>query len=219
MADVFEDRRDLDPWRARLWSVIENTPWLDWLLLTKRPEYVGRFIPWGSEWPGNVWLGTTVELQGWALKRVPEILKHPAAIRFVSCEPLLGPLDLRRWMPQRRVEASWHSKRNCGKRGEYFLDWVIAGGESGHRARPMNPAWVEDLRDQCMACGVPFHFKQWGHWRPTEDRDTLGLQTVRVEGRNGKPVTMAKLGKKAAGRELAGKLWDEMPEPVHHPQS
>ncbi len=63
MADVFEDRRDLDPWRARLWSVIENTPWLDWLLLTKRPEYVGRFIPWGSEWPGNVWLGTTVELQ------------------------------------------------------------------------------------------------------------------------------------------------------------
>ncbi len=213
MADVFEDRRDLDPWRRRLWCLVENTPWLDWLFLTKRPEYIGRFAPWRTKWPRNVWLGTTVEIQGWAIKRIPTLLQHPAAIRFLSCEPLLGPLDLRRWLPEPGQRASRSGEEPCLGARRNFIDWVIAGGESGYKARPMNPVWAEDLRDQCTASGVPFHFKQWGHWRPSEDPDKVGAQRVRVSGRNGIPVTMVKLGKKAAGRDLAGQIWDEVPEP------
>lgn len=213
MADVFEDRRDLDPWRARLWSLIESTPWLDWLLLTKRPDHVGRLVPWGADWPRNVWLGTSVETQGWALKRAPKLLDYPAVVRFVSCEPLLGALDLKRWLPPKRKAASGSGENPPTPTERYFIDWVIAGGESGPRARPMNPAWVEDLRDQCTAAGVPFHFKQWGHWRPTTEDDVVGQQTRRLQGRNGRPVTLVKLGKKAAGRELAGRVWDQVPRP------
>jgi protein gp37 len=87
MADVFEDRDDLNPWRARLWPLIENTPWLDWQLLTKRPEHIGRFVPWHQDWPGNVWIGTTAENQKWANKRIPELLQYPAAVRFVGAPP------------------------------------------------------------------------------------------------------------------------------------
>ncbi len=205
MADVFEDRKDLNSWRDRLWSLIERTTWLDWLLLTKRPECIEFCVPWSAGWPPNAWLGTTIETQGWALKRIPDLLKHPAVLRFVSCEPLLGPLDLKCWLSQPNSAKSRQDIRG--------IDWVIAGGESGPRARPMNPAWAEDLRDQCTNAGVPFHFKQWGHWRPAGDRDAPGARTVRVQGRNGGLVTLVKLGKKAAGRELAGKVWDAVPEP------
>ena len=95
-----------------------ETPNLDWLLLTKRHEHVARMVPWDRSWPDNVWLGTTIETQVWAKRRAPELLKHPARVRFVSCEPLLGPVDL-----TPRLERT--AKRNG-------IDWVIAGGESGH---------------------------------------------------------------------------------------
>src|SRR5690349_5916790 len=137
MADVFEDRRDLDAPRERIWKLVAETPNLDWLLLTKRPHRVRHLTPWGDMWPRNVWLGTTVENQRWAEKRVPELLAHPAAVHFLSCEPLLGPVDLAAWMPAAGRERS--------------IGWVIAGGESGHRARPMNPDWARSLRDQCQA--------------------------------------------------------------------
>lgn len=146
MADVFEGRADLEPWRARLWKLIEATPWLDWLLLTKRPENVGAMVPWGASWPTNVWLGTTVENAEWAAKRIPALLQQPAAIRFLSCEPLLGPIDLSPWLDE--------------------INWVIVGGESGHNARLMDPRWACALRDQCVAAGVNFFFKQWGDWVP-----------------------------------------------------
>ena len=133
MADVFEDRPDLGVWRDRLWPIIEQTPHLDWLLLTKRPENVGGFVPWKSRWPGNVWLGTTVENQEYAIERIPLIADLPAAVRFLSCEPLLGPLKLKRWL-----------RPAVKQRG---INWVIAGGEAGHHSRPMNPLWVE-------ACGI-----------------------------------------------------------------
>lgn len=195
MADVFEARDDLNPWRERLWPLIEATPFLDWLLLTKRPEHVGDCVPWGRRWPNNVWLGTTVETQHWAEKRLPVLLEYPAAVRFASCEPLLGALDLRRWL------------RLAPRR----LDWVIVGGESGHKARPMNPAWACGLRDQCAHAGVPFHFKQWGHWRPDDGMqgDTRARMLVRTI--NGARVTLVRLGKHAAGRELDGKTWDGLP--------
>lgn len=174
MADVFEVRAELDPWRSRLWGLIENTPHLDWLLLTKRPEEVAGLIPW-SKWPHNVWLGTTVEDPKWARLRLPHLLKVNPVVRFLSCEPLLAQVDLRPWLPQ--------------------LDWVIVGGESGRKARPMSPAWAIDMRDQCTVAGVPFFFKQWGEWSIDKGTD------------------MVRLGKKASGRWLDGRTWDQVPQP------
>lgn len=194
MADVFEMRKDLDPARARLWGTIESTPHLDWLLLTKRPENVSSMVPWGNTWPRNVWLGTTVENQELAKRRIPTLLKAHARVRFLSCEPLLGSVDLSQW-----IRSGLH--------------WVIAGGESGHSARPMLPAWARTLRDQCRQAEIPFHFKQWGHWAP-KARPT---KSDRLHGRqffdevSGEEFLMHPEGKKAAGRVLDGKTWDELP--------
>ncbi|MGH3322228.1 MAG: DUF5131 family protein [Streptosporangiaceae bacterium] len=128
-------------------------------------------------WPlGNVWLGVSAETQRWASIRVPALLDTPAAVRFVSCEPLLGPVDLFAWLP-------WpgDTREDPGGRGPH-LDWVIAGGESGPRHRPVDSTWVRALRDQCAAADVPFHFKQWG-------------------GRTAKE----------GGRVLDGRTWDNYP--------
>ncbi len=197
MADVFEAREDLNVERDRLYKLIEQTPWLDWLLLTKRPGSVKSLVPWEDEWPRNVWLGTTVEDQKWAKSRLPALLALPAARRFLSCEPLLGPLDLTPWIGK--------GVKN------YPIDWVITGGESGPGARPMLPGWARSLRDQCRAAGVPFHFKQWGHWQPSKE-PTLkrGVETFwdSVESRN---VFMEAVGKKISGRALDGATWDGLP--------
>lgn len=176
MADVFERRAELDATRQRLWALIEATPSLTWLLLSKRPENVEHCVPWVNRWPKNVWLGTTVENQHWAEKRMPHLVKHPAVVRFLSCEPLLGQIDLSPWAGQ--------------------FAWVIAGGESGPKSRPMKPEWVRSLRDSCGAMGVAFHFKQWGHWAPTYDSAGERLQPM---------------GKKRAGRKLDGRTWDGLP--------
>lgn len=197
MGDVFENKRELDPWRARLWPIIEQTPWLDWLLLTKRPQHVGRMVPWGNLWPRNVWLGTTAENQRWANERIPALLEHPAVIHFASCEPLLGAIDLLQWLGAPDQPGT--------------LNWVIAGGESGGKARPMNPAWAVDLRDQCDDSDVPFHFKQWGHWGPTRKRLNPHVQTVTFPDGRGGVYELAKLGKHATGRRLDGQTWDGFP--------
>lgn len=196
MADVFENRSELDPARSRLWKLIEDTPGLDWLLLTKRPERVAKMAPWGVTWPTNVWIGTTVENQKWGDKRIASLLALPATVRFLSCEPLLGPLDISRWLI-----------------GSRRVDWVIAGGESGHSARPMNPEWARTLRDQCKRAGVPFHFKQWGHWRPEDATVDAARRRITMADRSGHPVTLVRLGKHASGRDLDGRTWDEFPGP------
>ena len=203
MADVFEDRDDLDPMRERLWDVIGRTPNLDWLLLSKRPQHVGRMVPWGSQWPDNVWLGTTIESQRWAQRRAPLLLQYSARIRFVSCEPLLTPLDLAPWF--------------TAPVGGHAIDWVIAGGESGHGARPMNPGWTRALRDQSAAYSVPFLFKQWGNWCPAVPGAEAGSRVRLLKTRAGTSVTMASLGKKAAGRLLDGREWNEVPNPPARP--
>ncbi|MGB7542711.1 MAG: phage Gp37/Gp68 family protein [Burkholderiales bacterium] len=194
MSDIFEGRKELDALRDRLWRVIDDTRSLDWLLLTKRPERIARYVPWRDRWPANVWLGVTTENQRWADKRIPLLLEFPAAVRFLSCEPLLGSIDLTRWLNQSRC-----------------LDWVIAGGESGHKARPMNPEWARRLRDQCGAASVPFHFKQWGHWGPDYANAAETRKRVRLVDSGGAPVTLVRLGKHAAGRNLDGRTWDEFP--------
>lgn len=191
MADVFENRSDLNAERSRLWNLIDATPMLDWLLLTKRPEHVKKLTRWGSDWPENVWLGTTVENQEWADKRMPHLLSIPAKTRFLSCEPLLGNIDL----------AAFIEK---GKKSP--VHWIITGGESGPHSRPMDPQWVRNLRDFCRKNKIAFHFKQWGHWVPLELL-TKEQKNVILVG----DVEMAAAGKKMAGRLLDGRTWDELP--------
>jgi protein gp37 len=199
MADVFEDRRDLDSRREMLWNIIKETPHLDWLLLTKRPQNVPHLSLWSDRWPENVWLGATAENQRWLEKRMPPLTSSGARVLFLSCEPLLGPLDLSFW-----IEAA--------NRGEHRrIDWVIAGGESGHHARPMHPEWLTSLRDQCVAAGISFHFKQWGNWSPISRLQVNDHPSKVVFLANGDRITVANVGKKAAGRRLQGRTWDEFP--------
>lgn len=164
MADVFEDRPDLVQARADLFLTIEDTPWLDWLLLTKRPENIRRLLPgwWnGRPWP-NVWLGTTVENQHFADERIPHLLAVPAVVRFLSVEPMLGPINLR----EMAGRDDWHIDALDTPDPTCRIHWVIAGGESGAQHRPSDPYWFRGLRDQCVSAGVAFHFKQWGGQNP-----------------------------------------------------
>ena len=192
MADVFEDRRDLDAERTKLWNLIDATPSLDWLLLTKRPEKVSNLTRWGKSWPASVWLGTTIENQEWVDKRIPHLLASHAKIRFLSCEPLLGQIDLTTYVKKGTPTP---------------IHWIIAGGESGSHSRPMDPEWVRNLRDFSRKNEIAFHFKQWGHWAPSVPDEEPKAKTVRVGGK----TTMVALGKGAAGRILDGQTYDELP--------
>ncbi|SFV08001.1 Phage protein Gp37/Gp68 [Alicyclobacillus macrosporangiidus] len=154
-------------------------------------------------WPlPNVWLGVSVENQDAADERIPLLLETPAAVRFLSCEPLLGPVDITKAMygSPDGDGMNWFGHTD-GFGHEACLHWVIVGGESGPNARPMHPDWVLSLRDQCQDAGVPFFFKQWGEFVPVD--------WVRA-GSSGFPVR--RVGKKAAGRMLDGRTWDEYPE-------
>jgi protein gp37 len=222
LGDVF-DNQVPDEWRRDLWELIHQTPGLVWLLLTKRPQNIRKMLPnipgratfarncppWDAGWP-NVWLGTTVENQAEADRRIPHLLAAPAAKRFLSCEPLLGPVDLtslsvvspggvEQWNALDRTEA-----REAASEGAVsgVIDWVIAGGESGREARLTQSDWFRSLRDQCAAAGVPFLFKQWGEWAPgtPPSYDVLWH--------------MQRVGKKAAGRLLDGVIHDARPEAV-----
>ncbi len=144
MMDVFEDLPSLQEPRARLLRLIEDTPHLDWQLLSKRPENMVRLAGdagWPGPWPKHAWAGCTVENQALADKRVPLLLGVPASLRFLSIEPQLEAIILAE---------------------EWLVSWVISGGESGPSARPFDLGWARSLRDQCAAAHVPFFFKQLG---------------------------------------------------------
>ena len=205
LADVFDNHASIRlEWRHDLWKLIAATPHLDWLLLTKRPQNVPKIVSgWMGphSWPSNVWIGTTVENQTEADRRIPHLLAIPARIRFLSVEPMLGPVDLERvWMD--RVQHRFGDSANLPG-----LSWVICGGESGPGARPMHPARARSLRDQCNAAGVPFLFKQWGEYAPEE----IGPEDVRSIKYPPGQVFYHRVGKKAAGRRLDGRTWDEVP--------
>lgn len=199
LADVFEDRDELHGWREDLFKLIDETRWLDWLLLTKRPEKIqylhriARGYSIGDYGPiPNLWLGTSVENQEAADDRIPHLLQVPAVVRFLSCEPLLGPIELREWHLFHHIaQLSYQLPQ---------VDWVIVGGESGPHARPMATDWARSLRDQCQAAGVAFHFKQWGEWAPIDPGDYVNCSTFcELDGKR-----FAKIGKHAAGRLLDG---------------
>lgn len=238
LADWLDDEVPIE-WLADLLLLIHQTPNLDWLLLTKRPQNFDRrvraptdlflslgavgeysqagkaYADWLADWmkgrpPENVWIGTTVEDQQRADERIPVLLSIPARVRFLSCEPLLGPVDVRFGFAH-----LVHPDRPT-------IHWVIAGGESGPGARPMHPEWARGLRDQCAAAGVPFLFKQWGDWLPygecapgvDDPRDKEGVLHNYSFGATAPvvPWYSRKLGKARAGRLLDGREWNEFPE-------
>lgn len=254
LADVFDNKVPAE-WLADLLALINATPSLDWLLLTKR---IGNF--WGrvhaagvvlnlrndvgggsagdmaEGWiqqqpPENVWLGATICNQEEADRDIGKLMDTPAAVRFLSIEPMLGAIDLGRWLEPMGLDTD-RGLMNPG------IDWVIVGGESGPNARPMHPDWARSLRDQCAAAGVPFHFKQWGEWLPwsqfseakvDDPPEQTNFRTLEYfDGRwddVGRPgyievmdgmvddeQLVGRVGVKAAGRLLDGALHDAFPE-------
>ncbi len=168
LADVFEDNAQVAPWRAELFEMIEQTPHLDWQLLTKRPQNLRRMLPasWLENPRPNVWLGCTVEDQQRADERIPHLLGVPAAVRFLSCEPLLTLVNLHPWLCKygdaHKPEQRWGPC--CSPRGE--LHWIICGGESGPGFRPCDVAWIRLIAEQCTAAQVPVFVKQDSGPRP-----------------------------------------------------
>lgn len=243
LADVFDNA--VDPqWRADLFELIAATPNLDWLLLTKRIGNVGNMLPvpfdFDRHFP-NVWIGATIVNQAEADRDIPKLLQVPARVRFLSMEPLLGPVDLTSIdvFGGDAVIFPLKGTTNCvNDEGEPAddvpaLDWVIVGGESGPGARPMHPDWARSLRDQCEAAGVPFLFKQWGDWAPVTE-SPVHPEATRLPGNlckvshdgvtadhyiaistdgGRRRYELQRVGKKAAGRLLDGRTWDGFPTP------
>jgi len=192
-----------------------------------RNELYGEIAAWLDDVPpDNVWLGTSVEDQLRAEQRIPALLAIPARIRFLSCEPLLGPVEL---VCEVTGDALISNDEGA------FVDWVIAGGESGPHARPMHPQWPRSLRDQCAALHhpIPFFFKQWGEWAPgevfigeptgwKEDATWFNEEWVFDQIHWGDPEhkwgedypDLIRMGKKAASRHLDGVLHDAFPAPL-----
>ena len=202
MSDLFhEDVPDEFIWRVieKCYEAEQHT----FQILTKRPQraldILTRSAWWNNDTPQNIWLGVTAENQKQADLRIPILLQIPAAVRFVSCEPLLGSVDLWPCLDPQHFEPIYYDRSNP------TLDWVIVGGESGPGARPMHPQWARDIRDQCQAAGVPFFMKQCGAWRPTEPGDVVGHVF-------GKPfIAMSRVGKKRAGHLLDGREYHQWP--------
>lgn len=218
LADVFDNEVN-DGWRWRLFALITQTPHLDWLLLTKRVGNIEKMLPpnWGRDGLPNVWLGISVVNQLEADRDIPKLLSIHAHRRFLSMEPLLGAVNLNNLDPEKYGRFNALSGVGVSR-----IDWVIVGGESGADARPLHPDWAKSLRDQCNAAGVPFLFKQWGEWLPFQQG--VGYMRSKIHeariiapdgnppNRNGTPVY--NVGKKAAGRELDGREWNEYPQSV-----
>lgn len=189
MSDLFHARVPVEFIR-QVFAVMATTPQHTYQILTKRASRLASLAP-SLHWPSNVWMGVSVENAA-QLHRVDDLRTVPAAVRFISAEPLLGPLD------------------GLDLDG---LDWVIVGGESGPKARPMNPAWPRMLRDQCISASVPYFFKQWGEWVDLGEALDWGLRPGGEIRAYPGGMLVKRVGKRAAGRRLDGRTWDEYPAP------
>ena len=191
-------------------------------VLTKR---VKRMREWCRIVLPNVWLGATVEDQPRANERIPDLLACPAAVRWLSVEPMLGPIDLRLCDEEPDADGCYQDRR-------HGLHWLVVGGESGPRARPMHRTWARSLRDQCVFAGVPFFFKQWGEWAPEgplsapqrfvfsdgrsyEPDDAQAMMRDRQDRPGGDGICMYRVGKAAAGALLDSEMWKDIPEVPH----
>jgi protein gp37 len=235
MSDLFHENVQPE-WFAKIWGVMIQSPQHTFQILTKRPAIMreclkgarrsmgkrhnAEFIKsaFGLEFPlRNIWLGVSVENQNTADERIPILLDTPAAVRFVSYEPALGPVDVRHIQHDGLVEID----ALTGDHGVYRpligrapgnkLHWIIAGGESRPGARPAHPDWFRSVRDQCLAAGVPFFFKQWGEWISVDQRVLVGDARLH-RGMNLHGIRMLCAGKKSAGRLLDGREWNGFPK-------
>jgi protein gp37 len=232
MSDLFHENVP-DEWIDRVFHIMALCPEHTFQVLTKRPDRMLEYLTnpvIQQVYPGlplsNVWLGVSVENQAAADARIPLLLQTPAAVRFLSIEPLLGPVDLQKYLyPLPTARDLRHDLPPDYSVKPKPLHWVIVGGESGPGARPMHPDWARSLRDQCQAAGVPFFFKQWGEW--VEGIGGNNPQIMAADGRtrsltmgsgdlcNVETVTVSRVGKAKAGRLLDGRTWDEMPAVVN----
>jgi protein gp37 len=239
LADLFHDEVP-DRFIAEVFAVISLAPRHVFQVLTKRHARLRMLLnterfwslvdeartmrghrPLAGDAPHvleNAWIGVSTENQKWADMRIPALLQTPAAVRWISAEPLLGPINL---------HDEWLTPNG--------LSWGVTGGESGHHARPMHPHWARGLRDQCVKSGVAFHFKQWGEWAPTgtsamyshesragwyhspdrhvvmDDATGAGKPVGEITGAEPPYTRMYRVGKKAAGRTLDGREWNGYP--------
>lgn len=214
-SDLFHEAVPTD-FIEKAFGVMGQLPGHTFLVLTKRPERALAMMPdiidatqdlvFGFD---NVCFGTTAENQEQADKRIPILLQIPAAHRFVSIEPMLGAVSLQDvlWTPTGNFRTHKGKRQIELVRRTPSLDWVIAGGETSHGARPCHPDWVRSVRDQCQAAGVPFWFKGWGEWLPCGMvEDETKHKTQMVDG-----TIMCRVGSKKAGRLLNGREWNEVP--------
>jgi protein gp37 len=221
MSDLFHEDVP-DEFICQVLAVALSAERHTFMILTKRARRMAEFYERWSKaiWVNapNIWLGVSVENQEAADERIPLLLQTPAAVRFLSCEPLLGQVDLWNWLgycdscPLTAPDCPYFGKCinwSNGKEESPDIDWVICGGESGPNARPMHPDWARSLRDQCKAAEVPFFFKQWGEWSPSFEHATKITRVT--DGCIEFPMT--RVGKHAAGRLLDGREWNERPQP------
>jgi protein gp37 len=232
MADVFDNAVPPE-WRRDLLHMIGRNTDLDWLLLTKRIGNAARmlneavealacgnhdwdFMPWS-----DIWLGATVCNQEEVDRDVPKLLAVNAAVRFLSIEPMLGPVNL-----APHLGMWWNSTMDCWEgTGQYInrdqwgrkgIHWVIVGGETGHGARPIAERWVRDVQRQCQAAGVAFLFKQWGEWIPARQAPSQMVQAY-LQKYRAYPTGFAdgervlRLGRGFAGRLFDEREWDAWP--------
>ena len=200
--------KDLHSGRQRVMSIRQSTADFLALAIDKRSAIIFP-LP-------NVWLGVSVEDQQTADERIPLLLQTPAAVRWVSAEPLLGPMDLCKWVYNRdaAISRAMNGPMACNRdQAEDAIprpiDWVVVGGESGPKARPMHPDWARSIRDQCKAAGVPFLFQQWGEWAPNCLCGREKICKTFDRPSPGNPGVMFRCGKRAAGRLLDEVLHDE----------
>ena len=213
MSDLFHE--NVSDWAIeKVCRVQKEAPWHTYIWLTKRPEQMRDFILdyYGVNGPGkNVWCGVTVCNQDEADRKIPILLQTPASTHFVSIEPMLGEIDLENLPGLMGTGRHLDSLSSAGIEGSSIygsLKWVIVGGESGHRARPMHPDWVRSVRDQCVSAKVPFFFKQWGdgifYCKNT------AIHTFLLDGMFLRDAGW-KAGDKKGGRTIDGKIYDQYP--------
>lgn len=251
MSDLFHENVQ-DDVIDRVFDVMARAPQHTYQILTKRPERMMQYLNdagrphragskffvasdgTSSPWPlANVWLGVSVEDNATARERIPFLLQSPAAVRWLSIEPLLGPISMR-WFPAWPENPPYTAENPYNGGGTNHLDglrrldWIVVGGESGPKARPMHPQWVRVLRDQCAEAGVPFLFKQWGEWAPGENVERasglvpiaslvggewkIGMEDLAsLGGHVDDEPDLYRIGKGSAGRLLDGELHDGYP--------
>ena len=220
MGDLFHESVPF-AWIDQIFDIIRKCPQHTFIILTKRPDRMKEYL---NKWLirfNNVWAGVTAENQEQAEKRIPILLQIPAKVHFVSVEPMLGPINLNVDSSVAQSMTDLDSKELAFPLDK--IDWVICGGESGSKARPMHPDWARSLRDQCKDAEVPFFFKQWGEWFPwipaNGNPKNKDIQHVMKNGSKYYPgnfysplQSIIKIGKKKAGRLLDGKEHNEMPK-------